>query len=626
MGEESSKPTSTPTGTVFLSYASQDAEAVQKICEALRAAGIEVFLDQSELRGGDVWDQKIRRQIQDCALFIPVISANTASRPEGYFRLEWDLADQRTHMIARSRVFVVPVCLDATTQLAADVPESFRRVQWTRLPGGETSPVFVERIKRLLSPEVSPTSPVAPGALGIGERVPASQRLKLLLMAIAVVIVAGLAYLFADRLRILKPLIPPARVVPYSAADRRMTFAVLPFAAPAGDTHAGEVARAMTELVQARLEANSWAQAATSSEVNAALPTATAPRSAARALSVHFLFRNAIEQTQSGYQADIAVLDGETERTLGRENLAIPAKALVPTRRSEVDRALGHEIYLALRMEVERAQGKPDSALDVRDLTYRAWARWGDFYSEDSHKGYQVASALLARALTQAPEDLLALRLTATINLCECVEAWSSDPEQQRGLAARAITRYLRADPSGQGVNLLQAKLAGAEGRWGDALVFVDALLRRRPDDGSGLELKAVALVKTGRPKEALPLVDELVAQDPDGYSDRLATASAVHYAVGDYEAAASLAERAIALLRPNEQTSPLHADVRLTLVAAEAQLGHAERARRALEDFWAAVPNVKTNRDIRRWLKPYSDLEGFEPLYTGLSRAGVPD
>jgi TolB-like protein/tetratricopeptide (TPR) repeat protein len=155
-----------PSHAVFLSYASQDAEAAQKICAALRAVGIEVFLDQSELRGGDVWDQKIRREIQQCALFIPVISANTASRHEGYFRLEWDLADQRTHMMARSRVFVVPVCLDATTEVAADVPESFRRVQWTRLPGGETPPAFVERIKRLLSPELSP----GPGTESTGAR------------------------------------------------------------------------------------------------------------------------------------------------------------------------------------------------------------------------------------------------------------------------------------------------------------------------------------------------------------------------------------------------------------------------------------------------------------------------
>ena len=103
MGEESPKPASTPTGAVFLSYASQDAEAAQGICEALRSAGIEVWFDQSELRGGDVWDQKIQREIHDCALFIALISDNTASRHEGYFRLEWDLADQRSHMMARSR-------------------------------------------------------------------------------------------------------------------------------------------------------------------------------------------------------------------------------------------------------------------------------------------------------------------------------------------------------------------------------------------------------------------------------------------------------------------------------------------------------------------------------------------
>jgi len=53
---------------VFLSYASQDAEAARRICEALRAAGVEVWFDQSELVGGDAWDAKIRRQISECAL------------------------------------------------------------------------------------------------------------------------------------------------------------------------------------------------------------------------------------------------------------------------------------------------------------------------------------------------------------------------------------------------------------------------------------------------------------------------------------------------------------------------------------------------------------------------------
>ena len=66
---------SDPSKAVFLSYASQDADAARWIADALRQAGIEVWFDQSELVGGDAWDQKIRKQIKDCALLIPVVSA-----------------------------------------------------------------------------------------------------------------------------------------------------------------------------------------------------------------------------------------------------------------------------------------------------------------------------------------------------------------------------------------------------------------------------------------------------------------------------------------------------------------------------------------------------------------------
>ena len=53
MAGESSTQASTPVGAVFLSYASEDANAAQRICVALRSAGIELWFDQSELRGGD---------------------------------------------------------------------------------------------------------------------------------------------------------------------------------------------------------------------------------------------------------------------------------------------------------------------------------------------------------------------------------------------------------------------------------------------------------------------------------------------------------------------------------------------------------------------------------------------
>jgi TolB-like protein/Tfp pilus assembly protein PilF len=141
---------SEPNTAVFLSYASQDAVTARRICDVLRAAGIEVWFDQSELRGGDAWDQQIRRQIRECALFIPIISAHTQARLEGYFRREWRLAVDRTHDMADGKPFLVPVVIDDTEDKAAHVPEAFHAVQWTRLPAGEASTVFAQRVSRLL--------------------------------------------------------------------------------------------------------------------------------------------------------------------------------------------------------------------------------------------------------------------------------------------------------------------------------------------------------------------------------------------------------------------------------------------------------------------------------------------
>ena len=139
-----------PENAVFISYAREDLPAVQQLKAGLDAAGIPTWFDMDRLEGGDDYDRKIRGNIARCSFFLPVISATTQRRQEGYFRREWNYAVDRTYGMADGAVFVLPVCLDATTEAAAIVPEKFKAVHFSRLPGGAPTPDFIRRLQEFL--------------------------------------------------------------------------------------------------------------------------------------------------------------------------------------------------------------------------------------------------------------------------------------------------------------------------------------------------------------------------------------------------------------------------------------------------------------------------------------------
>jgi hypothetical protein len=140
-----------PEGAVFLSYAHEDCAAARRLQNFLdQEAGIDVWFDEQEIKGGDDWSRKIRRNINNCSYFMPVISATATPIREGYFRTEWKLVVERASRFAEDARFIIPVAIDATPHDTASVPERFKQVRWTWVPDGEGTRAFSNLMITLL--------------------------------------------------------------------------------------------------------------------------------------------------------------------------------------------------------------------------------------------------------------------------------------------------------------------------------------------------------------------------------------------------------------------------------------------------------------------------------------------
>ncbi len=142
------------TGSIFVSYARQDAAAAKELVAALTAVGGDVaWFDKEALTPGDEWNRQIHGAIQRCALFLPVISANTEGRSEGYFREEWKTAAERARRI-QGRKFIIPIVVDPEYSGEVTryelVPDVFRDIHFGHAPSGRMTDALLGELTEQL--------------------------------------------------------------------------------------------------------------------------------------------------------------------------------------------------------------------------------------------------------------------------------------------------------------------------------------------------------------------------------------------------------------------------------------------------------------------------------------------
>jgi TIR domain len=129
--------------TIFLSYAREDLAAARQLVDELQPIGGDVaWFDKSQIMPGDEWGRQTLAAIKRCKLFLPLISANTEQRTEGYFRREWTEAIERARGIY-GRKFIMPVVVDNDYNGDAAgyrlVPDEFLTLHYGHAPGGRLS-------------------------------------------------------------------------------------------------------------------------------------------------------------------------------------------------------------------------------------------------------------------------------------------------------------------------------------------------------------------------------------------------------------------------------------------------------------------------------------------------------
>jgi len=98
--------------SVFICHASEDKEKAMVINEKLRAGGLNPWIDQEGIRGGDNWDHLLEKTIENSDYFLVLQSKAMAAKKIGYVNKEIKLAQRKADEIRTGINFIYPVIIE----------------------------------------------------------------------------------------------------------------------------------------------------------------------------------------------------------------------------------------------------------------------------------------------------------------------------------------------------------------------------------------------------------------------------------------------------------------------------------------------------------------------------------
>jgi len=400
------------------------------------------------------------------------------------------------------------------------------------------------------------------------------------------------------------------------------SIAILPFASPTDSAADEQLADRITQDLGSALGRLSRSGRVVShSAVATYKAKAIDARSVGRELNVRYLVEGDVRRAGERVGVNVHLIDTSNATQVWSDRLELE-QSRVTQEQGGLVAQLTNRLYDALRRaERRRAAGAPAPGASAMDLTMHAWAVWDR--DDNTLSGALEARRWFDQALKLDADFVLAL--TGRVRTLEY--ELDLDPHADRDRLVQEMDalsfRAVSIDPESPSAWAYREDVLERQWRWDAAIEANVKSQKLDPSNDWPLNRRAGIMIYTGQPAQALPLVDQQLALDPQA-KESLGWAALqqcrAYMALGRYDEAIVSCEKDVAL---DNWWLP-----HVYLLAAYAQKGEATRAVAEKTALLKLRPEFSI-ADFRA--QRFSDHPAYlqqteTHLYAGLRKAGIPE
>ncbi len=331
----------------------------------------------------------------------------------------------------------------------------------------------------------------------------------------------------------------------------------------------------------------------------------------ARDLGVRFVLEGSIRKVGNRVRITAQLIDAGSGGHLWAERFDRDLTDIFSMQDEVVEQIVGALSVTLTKGEEQRLTRRGTASIEA----YECWLRARSLLAKGGREQVVQARALHGRAIELDPAYAAAHAGLSLAAILDYVNGWASDPPRSLDDAERWARRALELDAQEPVSHMALGNVLLWRRDHDAALAEFRKMIAIDPNFAQGHMATGLGLMYSGQAAEALESFASAMRLDPLYPSIVLHFVAQAHFALGQYETAASrLAERIAR--NPGTDSS------RMLLASCYGHLGRAEEARAVWAEMLTINPDFSLAQCER--VLPYKDARDFQRVAEGLARAGL--